>query len=294
MGAIGFSVEIERARTDALPVRELHGRVWEWIELQIRRSCKARQANRLVLDEYLGSIAYDGLEGDRQWERSDKSISFFFSDAAGCCNASSDAAYHWSRLIFAEDRDWLERGVASPTGWRIVGQAEPWQEVLRAGPSSPIVYVKRGLYFSELRKPGARLEDAEDLLWSDEGVRRARFAELSAGERVIVEWAAMTGLCQCDLCVRLGKKDRSYLKPADGIERVRAAWDLLEGDADAGELERAAFEALRDHASWREQPRGPAELQVLADRVEERAGGLALPALVGLVRVRGRSRTRGY
>jgi len=293
MGAIGFSVNIEKTREDAQPLLELHERIWGWIEGQIRYLCK-RQANSMVLAEYLGDTAYDGLQDDGRratWERDERRLSFWFSDAAGCCGASSEASLHWARLAFAYHRPAMDV-MTGPMGWQVTGPDDSWIDLLLRGPSWPIVYVKRGMFFASLRGPGQALEDREDLLWADESIRRPRFTDLTERERVIVEWASMTGLCQCDVCTKLGKQAQTYLKPADGIVALRNAWHVLDHDTAAAGVEASACTALKAFDSWASQPAGPAELLVLGDLLEEGGGRLPTMALAGLVESRGRMRER--
>src|SRR5262245_36494597 len=103
MGGSGTSLKIERlAAGQGGDARELHRAVWERIRDTIYRTCR-RRPNRVVLDDYLGSTAYDGLESEdtwRRWESSDTELDFTFWDAAGCCSMSYGAALHWTRMVF--------------------------------------------------------------------------------------------------------------------------------------------------------------------------------------------------
>jgi hypothetical protein len=284
MGGIGVYIKIAKTgEQPAAPLAELHKHVWEVVSNHAT-SWLTKVGNRVTLDDYFGSSAYDGLESDEaNWDATDTQLGFWFRDMAGCCNLSAEASLHWVKLGFARWADWGLGKLALP-GWKIIAPERSLAEELRFGMRWPLVYLRKGMFAIVPRKRGAPLE-REDTEAGFGDSRQVQWSELSGKDRDIAEWAALTRLCQCDLCLRYRKTDtppKQRYKPLDYLDAAREAWDLLDG---AGKkLEKTAAAALHTW-DW-SKPGGPPAMEVLADWLAERDARLPSDALAGMLNAR--------
>jgi hypothetical protein len=292
MGGIGFTIEIAKIADDTMPLPELHKHVWDRLSAQLGHLRK--KGNRVTTSEYIWDSAYQGLRDGEggEWGNSETELSFWFRDMSGCCGMSCEASLHWVRMAFALDgRHPL--GLATK-GWKIVGPPLVLANELVRGPSYPLIYVRRGMFATVRREPNKELGAGEtEAGFGDE--QRLEWKELAGKSRDTVEWSALTGQCQCDLCLyyrKLWLPAKERYSPAEHIGAARRAWDLLDGD----EQRALEDEALAKVRAWDWTDRaGPPELQVLSDWLVKRDGDFAattlpIDALGGMVLSRARRR----
>ncbi|MEO8703219.1 MAG: hypothetical protein ABI867_24445 [Kofleriaceae bacterium] len=126
--------------------------------------------------------------------------------------------------------------------------------------------------------PGVGIGDDRGLVWS----------QLKGKERDLVEFSALTGHCQCDLCSKYRTRAAMSYKVAEVIAPVRRAWELLETGGDAAALEAESVPKVREW-DWKDAA-GPSELAVLHDWLSEREVVLPPHLLGGIVANRARQR----
>ncbi len=288
---MGLRVAISRTSDHALPLLELHRKVWEALAEEVHAAL-LDPANRVTTADYLPSTVYDGLkeEGHRAWDREDDELGFSFSDASGCCSLSMRSAWHWARMAYL--RIWTTLG---GDGWEFPDPGSTIPSALVRGPSEPLVYISQGMFAVPRRLRGKRFgetryESDEDPWIGTGDSRGLRLSAVQGGDRDMVELASLTGQCQCDLCMK-------YLAatfPADkhddiarDIVPVRRAWELLEAGADGvAELEAAAAPSVNTW-NWTD-PAGPPQLQALRDRLAAKGVALSTYVLAGIVASRAR------
>jgi hypothetical protein len=278
MGGIGFAIEIRRVSPEASPVNAVHYKLWEMIEREIRQTLED-PGNEITTSEYLGDQAYEGLQegGGGEWSASETELGFAFRDLAGLCSMSMYASLHWSIMAFT----WIKPFLDEVDGWTL-GDAPPIGPRLVRNSSPPLAYLKRGMFAivrrerGKPREPEAGFGDDTSLTWT----------ELDDEDLARVEWSALTGLCQCDLCLTYHANwARSTYQPVAHVDAARAAWALLESDGKA-ELEAQVLDAVR---AWPwDDDAGPPELAVLSDWLAERGAELPPDALGAMVMTRGR------
>jgi hypothetical protein len=277
----GDSLEIAIARTaeEAVPLIELHHAVWDRLYGQILAGLK-HPGNAITTTHYLSASAYDNfLSEPKAGYRSDTALTFSFSDAAGCCNLSCGAAMHWLRMTYAYVR--CSDDDPPAPGWRYDGPKPRHWDLVVFDTYYPLVYLRRGMFAIVTRTPGQPL--GADDAWAGIGDSdRVMWPELEGEDRDLTEWAALTGQCQCDLCTVWREGERA------DVATARAAWDALDADPRAAELEPLAVAAL---AGWDWNWRvGPPALQVLSDRLGDLGAALPSDALASMLLSRDRRR----
>jgi hypothetical protein len=276
-----LQIELQAIRPTCAP-EELRRPLWQRIEDTILGHC--RKPSNGITRVYLAGERSDGLAG--QWAATTTGISLRFRDG-GVYVMSCEAAAHWVELVLASGaREVI--GECERRGYRLVPPRRSLDDLLRTGPDYPLVHLPR-LCAVTRRVPGQPIPD--DAVFTDglqPTVERDRMPDT---QLAMVEWAALTGQCACDVCAGLRREHPIAARgsPARHLAAVQRAWEILDDDPAARELEAGvAGELVADPS------RRPASLAVLRDRLED--GGAVPPegALVSLIvsRARARARTR--
>jgi hypothetical protein len=195
---------------------------------------------------------------------------------------SCNASLHWAEMSFANN--WTRISVP---GWKVIPPETQLANELVIGPSYPLVYVRRGMFAAVRRERNKPLgADETEAGFGDS--TRLEWSDLKGKDRDTVEWSALTGLCQCDICTRYRSRwlpPKLRYKPAAHITAARAAWELLDG-GEQRSLEDEAAAVVR-RWDW-SQHAGPPELQVLSDWLAKHDATLPTDALASMVASRAR------
>jgi hypothetical protein len=228
-----LSISLEPLRDHELaPPAAMHKQVWKWLDYSIRKFA-TRKANQQVFG-YLAAEVKDGFD-QGLWTSSSASLTFAFPDTAGGYRMSSYAALHWLEMMFAYTYHSEKKRTDTYHGYRIAAPVRPVGELLATGPAYPLVEIDGLLYcidrpasvgdaitiftdelptftdrFHEwvldMLQPVSSLEEASSLFNLNEQFPKARFEDLQAKQRTLVEEAAQTGQCQCQVCQILRKR----------------------------------------------------------------------------------------
>lgn len=240
MGGIGTYVNIEAVDPPAgkrrSTPRALHRAINKSISDNIWRRCGygwLRQTAGNYLQEEIGDNYHEGI-----FSSSEAELSWGFMDHAGCCSGSSYACYHWYDACLAGLRERYDK-MAAGRGWRITSE-QPNLHASLLSSSYPLA----SLAGKPTCVPAFALGriDWEDRwggpFW-DDGAPRPTMADLSGKDRDGIVRAAITGRCQCGVCVTLLQYYQASL-----LESLEEAW-LRTGDAALQALCKAAAEELR-------------------------------------------------
>src|SRR5581483_1224098 len=151
MGGVGFSIDIE-GEGDA---NALYRAMYELVEANVRKLAKGKPYKQVTAD-FLSIAVDDG------WGVATE-IFFGFKDAAGLCQMSADACYHWFELVVAALR---ENGaldlLAEEHGFRLKWKRPKTLKALLATCPEPLVEV-RGMLFSTGKLDGEIYITSDDL-----------------------------------------------------------------------------------------------------------------------------------
>ena len=240
MGGIGTYVNIEAAEPPAgkrrSTPRALHKAINKSISDYIWR-----RAGYSWLRQTAGNYLYEDIsdnyhDGIFSW--SETELSWSFKDHAGCCSGSSYACYHWYVACLAGLRERYDK-MAAGRGWRITTAPSNLHAVLLSSnyPLAELSGKPTCVPAFELGQVGWE-DDWGGPFW-DDGSPRPTLADLSGKNRERIVRVAISGRCQCGVCVTLLQH-----YPSSPLESLEKAWRRT-GDEAIQALCKTAAEALR-------------------------------------------------
>jgi hypothetical protein len=244
-------VPVERTGEQGKAVEELLPALWRQASAEIRKWC-TRYPDRRLMRGY-----WDEILEARGGESTESEVVLTFPDRHGTATTCALVARHWAELA-------LHVRAERVRGWKL--QLPDLAMGLRRS-SARVVYAQTELCVVD--PTGKRL----DAIFARQVVE---VSGLPAHERLQVEWVALTGLCQCSLCKKLGERAGLWVSPREHLAEARVVAALLASEPEIVRLSREAH--LASQQSW-----APPELLVLEDWLEQRGRRLPRPALVGLL-----------